>query len=101
MTCRQRKLPDGTVTEGDYRLLVGVNAPDVLSGQAQPQGDTVLAAPIEVQTGLKILRISEVDSPNENYTVLASLRMDWTDPAPGLQSGLLQLLREAVQRQGS
>ena len=74
-------LPDGTVTEGDYRVLVGVNAPDVLSGQAQPQGDKVLAAPIEVQTGLKILRISEVDSPNENFTVLGSLRMDWTDPA--------------------
>jgi hypothetical protein len=73
-------LPDGTMTEGDYRLLVGVNAPEVLTGQAQPQGDRVLAAPIAVKAGLKILRISEVDSPNENYTVLASLRMDWTDP---------------------
>jgi len=78
---RAAALPDGTVTEGDYRVLVGVNAPDVLSGQAQPQGDKVLAAPIEVQTGLKILRISAVDSPNENFTVLGSLRMDWTDPA--------------------
>jgi hypothetical protein len=77
---RAAALPDGTVTEGSYRVLVGVNAPDVLSGQAQPQGDKVLAAPIGVETGLKILRISEVDSPNENYTVLASLRMDWTDP---------------------
>jgi hypothetical protein len=74
------KLPDGTVTEGDYRLLVGVNAPDVLTGQAQPQGASVLDAPIEVKTGLKILRISAVDSPNENYTVLSSLRMDWQDP---------------------
>ena len=72
--------PDGTVTEGDYRLLVGLNAPDVLTGQAQPQGEKILDTPIEVQTGLKILRISEVDSPNENFTVLGSLRMDWTDP---------------------
>ena len=78
---RAAALPDGTVTEGDYRLLVGLNAPDVLTGQAQPQGDKVLAAPTEVQTGLKILRISAVDSPNENFTVLGSLRMDWTDPA--------------------
>ena len=77
---RAAALPDGTVTEGDYRVLVGLNAPDVLTGQAQPQGDKVLAAPIEVQTGLKILRISAVDSPNENFTVLGSLRMDWTDP---------------------
>ena len=78
---RAASLPDGTVTEGDYRLLVGVNAPDVLTGQAQPQGDKVLAAPIEVETGLKILRISAVDSPNENFSVVGSLRMDWTDPA--------------------
>ena len=73
-------LPDGTLTQGDYRLLVGLNAPDVLTGQAQPQGDKVLDVPIEVKAGLKILRISEVDSPNENFTVLGSLRMDWTDP---------------------
>ena len=74
-------LPDGTATEGEYRVLVGVNAPDVLTGQAQPQGEKVLVVPIEVQTGLKILRISAVDSQNENFTVLGSLRMDWTDPA--------------------
>jgi hypothetical protein len=77
---RAAALPDGTTTEGDYRLLIGVNAPEVLTGQAQPQGSQLLKAPIEVQTGLKILRISAVDSPNENFTVLASFRMDWTDP---------------------
>ncbi len=73
-------LPDGTMTEGDYRVLVGLNAPEVLSGQAQPQGDRVLAAPIAVESGIRILRISAVDSQNENFTVIASLRMDWTDP---------------------
>jgi hypothetical protein len=74
-------LPDGTMTEGNYRVLVGVNAPEVLTGQAGPQGDKVLESPIEVKTGLKILRISQVNSQDENYTVLGSLRMDWTDPA--------------------
>jgi hypothetical protein len=73
-------LPDGTRTQGSYRVLVGVNAPEVLTGQAQPQGEAVLAAPIEVKTGLRLLRISQVDSQDENYTVLANLRMDWTDP---------------------
>ena len=77
---RAASLPDGASTEGDYRVLVGVNAPDVLTGQAQPQGDRVLDAPIEVQTGLKILRISAVDSANENFSVVGSFRMDWTDP---------------------
>ena len=78
---RAGSLPDGTVTEGDYRVLVGVNAPDVLTGQAQPQGAKVLEAPIEVQTGLKIFRISAVNSQNENFSVVGSLRMDWTNPA--------------------
>jgi hypothetical protein len=78
---RAAKLPDGTSTEGNYRLLVGVNAPDVMTGRAQPQGDKILEAPIEVKTGLKILRISAVNSPDENFTVLGSLRMDWKDPA--------------------
>ena len=77
---RAAALPDGTVTEGDYRVLVGINAPDVLTGQAQPQGGKVLGAPIEVQTGLRILRISAVNSPDENFSVVGSLRMDWTDP---------------------
>lgn len=74
-------LPDGTVTEGDFRVLVGVNAPDVLTGQAQPQGAPVLETPIEVQTGLKIFRISAVNSQDENFTIVGSLRMDWMDPA--------------------
>lgn len=73
--------PDGTMTVGDFRLLVGVNAPDVLTGQALPQGEKVLDAPIEVKVGIKVNRISEVDSQNENFTVLGSLRMDWADPA--------------------
>jgi hypothetical protein len=60
---------------------VGVNAPDVLSGQAAPTGSNVFEAPIEVQVGITIERISEVDSQGEDFTVLGSLRMDWTDPA--------------------
>jgi hypothetical protein len=73
-------LPDGTVTEGNYRLLAGLNAPDVLTGQAEPQGGGVFEVPTSVQAGLRVLRISAVDSANENFSVVASLRMDWTDP---------------------
>ncbi len=72
-------LPDGTPSAGDYRILVGINAPEVLSGQAEAQGEPLLAVPTVVQVGFKILRISEVDSQNENYTVLGSMRMDWSD----------------------
>lgn len=80
LTVQAGALPDGTVTEGDYRVLVGVNAPDVLTGQAQPQGSQVLEAPIEVKAGVRILRISAVNSQDENFTVIGNLRMDWTDP---------------------
>ncbi len=73
-------LPDGTTSAGGYRALVGINAPEVLTGQAASHGEPVLDAAIPVQVGLKIERISQVDSQDENYTVLASLRMDWTDP---------------------
>jgi len=72
---------DGAPTEGDYRVLVGVNAPELLSGQAETQGGAVLMAPTEVQVGLKINRISQVNSPDEQFTILGNLRMDWTDPA--------------------
>lgn len=71
----------GTTTAGDFRALVGLNAPDVLTGQASTQGRAVLLEPIEVQVGIKIERISAVNSQDENFTVLGSLRLDWTDPA--------------------
>jgi hypothetical protein len=72
---------DGTPTAGDFRALLGLNAPEVLAGQAAATGDTVLKKPVEVQVGVRIERISEVDSQGEDFTVLGSMRMDWTDPA--------------------
>jgi hypothetical protein len=71
---------DGT-TAGDFRLLVGVNAPQVLTGEALPQGVQVLQAPIEVMVGIRINRISAVNSQDENYNIIGNMRMDWTDPA--------------------
>jgi hypothetical protein len=72
--------PDGTPTAGDYRALVGLNTPDVLTGSAQPTENGILLKPIDVKVGVRIERISEVDSQGEDFTMLGSLRMDWTDP---------------------
>jgi hypothetical protein len=72
---------DGTATTGDFQSLIGLNSPDVLTGQAITQGRAVLDTPIEVSVGIKMERISEVDSQNETFTMLGSIRMDWTDPA--------------------
>lgn len=74
--------PDGVTTAGDFVAQLGLNAPEVLSGEgATATGDAILAPPIDVQVGIRVERISEVDSQGEDFTVLGSMRMDWTDPA--------------------
>lgn len=73
--------PSGAATAGDYQALLGLNAPEVLTGTAAETGNPVLKPPIDVQVGIRIERISEVDSQGEDFTVLGSMRLDWTDPA--------------------
>jgi hypothetical protein len=72
---------DGALTSGDYRLVVGVNAPEVLAGQAEPEGRQVIRQPVDVQIGIKLEQIIDVDQANESFTAQASMQMDWTDPA--------------------
>lgn len=72
---------DAGLTTGDFRALIGLNAPDVLSGAAETTGEPVVQAPIDVRAGIRINRISAVNSSDENYTVIAALRLDWQDPA--------------------
>lgn len=69
------------ITEGDFRLIVGVNAPEVLSGQVQEKGSNDLVrAPIDVSVGLKIDQITGVDQREENFSAVADLQMEWQDP---------------------
>ena len=72
---------DERVTAGDYRLLVGVNAPEVLTGEARASGRPVVQEPIDVQVGIKLQQIIDVDQPNEFFSAQASIQMEWTDPA--------------------
>lgn len=71
---------NGTVTSGDYRLLVGINAPKILTGNAVTKGGPLLKLPVQVKIGVKMQQITYVDQKSENFGVVASLMMEWDDP---------------------
>jgi hypothetical protein len=71
---------DSDLTFGDYRLLLGINAPEVLTGRAKPEGRAVARDPIDVGAGLILEQIIEVDQQSEFFTVVGSFQLEWTDP---------------------
>jgi hypothetical protein len=67
--------PSGKTTRGAFRLLIGLNAPEVLRGEGEPAGIQLLQEPIPVRIGVKLHQITEVDQKSENYGVVAELLM--------------------------
>ncbi len=71
----------GQLTSGDFKLQVGVNAPEVLEGQGQPNSESLLKLAIPVKVGLKLQQIVNIDQPNEIMNDVGTLKLEWTDPA--------------------
>jgi len=84
------RLGNKTVTTGDYRALIGVNAPEILTGKGEAGGSPILAKPIPVKIGIKMQQISNVDQKSENFGVVATLMMEWEDPALAFRPDTIQ-----------
>jgi hypothetical protein len=67
-------------TAGEYRLLVGTNQPDILSGEAAPTGRELVAGAKPVTIRVELQQITGVDQQAENYGAVYYLQMDWHDP---------------------
>jgi hypothetical protein len=68
-------------TSGTYRLLVGINEPAVLNGDALAVGRTVLRGAQPVAIGASLDQITGVDQIAENYSAVYVLEMRWYDPS--------------------
>jgi hypothetical protein len=84
------RAPDGTVTAGDYLLLLGLNRPEVLLGWGKTQGRAIIQEPIPVKIGLKMQQITDVNQKEENFGIVGQLWMEWRQPALAFRADTLQ-----------
>jgi len=72
--------PGGKATAGSYRLLIGLNAPEVMRGEGESTGREIVREPIPVSIGVKLQQLTGVNQKSENFGVVATVVMHWRDP---------------------
>jgi hypothetical protein len=72
---------DAAAGEIEVRLVVGLNAPEVLRSHAKAGRYGVVRAATRVRIGVNMQQITGIDQKEENFGVVAALRMQWQDPA--------------------
>jgi hypothetical protein len=72
--------PAGKATAGSYRLLIGLDAPEVLQGKGEPGGRDILQHATLVSIGVKMQQLTSVNQKSENFGVVATIVMHWQDP---------------------
>jgi hypothetical protein len=60
--------------------VAGINAPDILYGDVNETGLSVFHDTRQVQIGLEVDQIVNVDQRSENFTLVGSLQLIWEDP---------------------
>lgn len=80
----------GKATSGSFRLLAGVNAPEILEGKAKSIGRPLFRQPIQVMVGIHLDQITEVNQRGENFGVVGDLSLEWVDPAFAFNPTLCQ-----------
>ena len=68
------------ITEGKFRILIGTNAPEVLTGKSDTRDRPIISEPIEVNVSLLIDQITNIDQRKESFTVVGYLVLKWVDP---------------------
>jgi hypothetical protein len=79
---------------GEYRILIGIDAPQILTGMAEPTADPLIREATSIQIGFELLQITTVDQQNKNFSIVGIMRAEWLDHTQAFDASDCQCLEE-------